>query len=301
MSDSGNILISGADVERITGLKLEGAKLHGYLETACTLTNLKNNSFFFADTLSNNFDYLKRFSEKENILGIFKNDQDIPLEIPHILCEHPRKIFGKLVRFVYKYEENFINYRVLDPSELIKNRNIRVGNFVVVSDDAEIGEGTTIQSNVVIGPKTKIGKNCLIMSGCTIGAQGFGPARFEEEVVSMPHIGGVNISDNVELGAGTIVDAGTIEPTKIKNFVKTGSLVHVAHNVVIGRGCFLAARSGLSGSVEVGENTFIGAGAMVRDGVRIGSGVTIGMQSAVLSDIKNGLIVFGNPARPKKK
>ena len=73
-----------------------------------------------------------------------------------------------------------------------------------------------------------------------------------------------------------------------------------AHNVVIGRGCFLAARSGLSGSVEVGKNTFIGAGAMVRDGVRIGL-VLLGMQSAVLSDIKNGLIVFGNPTFTSKK
>ena len=292
--------LSAADIERLTNLEIQGTKFTGKIMGACALDNIKPNSFFFIDKWQENAHRLQLAIGIDAVLAIVKNETNINPPIPYIKCSNPRDIFAKILCHVYNYEENFLKFTPFSKKELNALNRVSIGNSVVISNDAVIGEGTVIQPNVVIGPETRIGRNCVIMSGCLIGAQGFGPIRKDKKIISMPHIGGVRIANNVELGAGSVVDSGTIEPTEIKAFVKTGSLVHIAHNVSIGEGCFLAARSGLSGSSSIGKNTFIGAGAMLRDGIQVGENVTIGMQSAVLSNVQSGATVFGNPARVAK-
>ena len=104
-----------------------------------------------------------------------------------------------------------------------------------------------------------------------------------------------------EIGAGSVIDSGTIFPTTLEKNVKLGSLVHIAHNARIGAGSFLAARSGVSGSAQIGQDCFIGAGAMIRDGVTLGDRVHAGLLSAVVKDFADDKIIAGNPAKELQK
>ena len=107
--------------------------------------------------------------------------------------------------------------------------------------------------------------------------------------------------DNVEIGANTCVDRGSMGNTIIRQGAKIGNLIHIAHNVIIGENTMIVCRSGISGSVKIGKECFIGVGATIRDGVTIGDGAFIGMGSVVTKNVKPGTQVYGNPAREANK
>lgn len=135
--------------------------------------------------------------------------------------------------------------------------------------------------------------------GTYIGKDGFGYEWDGERYVKFPHRGDVKIGKDVEIGSNTCIDRATLEgeATEIGDGTKIDNLVHIAHNVKIGKHCLIVAGSIIGGSVTIGDRCYIGIGAMVKNKVKIGNDVTVGMGAVVLKDIPDGETWVGNPAK----
>ena len=126
----------------------------------------------------------------------------------------------------------------------------------------------------------------------------FGFVRDDDgSLVSFPHYGGVIIGENVDIGKHVAIDRGYLGDTVIGDGTKVDNLVHIAHNVVIGKDTMIVAGTIIGGSVSIGNRCFIGIGAMIKNGVSIGDDATIGMGSVVLKDVPPGETWCGNPAK----
>jgi UDP-3-O-[3-hydroxymyristoyl] glucosamine N-acyltransferase len=196
-----------------------------------------------------------------------------------------------------------------------------IGPFAVISEDARIGEGTQIGAHSVIGAGCWIGDDCRIHprvtlyagvrigdrveihSGAVIGADGFGYAQGEGCYWKFPQAGIVEIADDVEIGANTTIDRGSLEDTRIGEGVKLDNLVHIAHNCQIGAHTVMAAQVGLSGSCEFGKHVVVGGQAGFGEQCYLEDGAVIGGQSGVLGGkvVRSGQTVWGTPARPLEK
>ena len=165
-------------------------------------------------------------------------------------------------------------------------------------DEPLIGYGTRVEPNAVIQENCVIGKNCVIQSGAVIGCAGFGFFEGDAGLESMPHLAGVRIGDNCFIGANTVIAAGVLHPTEIGDGCKIDSLVQIAHNVRMGRGCLLASQSGIAGSTTVGDGLRMGGAASISGHLRLGSNVTVAAKSGVTKDFPDDSVVAGFPARP---
>ncbi|MCL4542265.1 MAG: UDP-3-O-(3-hydroxymyristoyl)glucosamine N-acyltransferase [Deltaproteobacteria bacterium] len=179
-----------------------------------------------------------------------------------------------------------------------KNCNI-MGN-VFIGKNVSIGDGAIIYPNVTIYDDSIIGNNCIIHAGSVIGSDGFGYARGKNGYVKIIHLGRVILEDDVELGANVTVDRGAIDFTKIGKGTKIDNLVQIAHNVIIGDNCAIAAQTGIAGSSTIGNNVIIGGQAGIAGHIRVGNGVIIAAQSGVVHNIKDNETVSGYPAFPIK-
>ena len=196
-----------------------------------------------------------------------------------------------------------------------------IGPFAVIGEDARVGESTQIGAHSVIGAGCWIGEHCRIHprvtlyagvrighrveihSGAVIGADGFGYAQGEGRYWKFPQAGIVEIADDVEIGANTTIDRGSLDDTRIAEGVKLDNLVHVAHNCQIGAHTVMAAQVGLSGSCEFGKHVVVGGQAGFGEQCYLEDGAVIGGQSGVLGGktIRSGQTVWGTPARPLEK
>ncbi len=176
--------------------------------------------------------------------------------------------------------------------------NTRLYPNVTVLDDTRIGSGTIIWPSTVIRERCRIGDNCIIHPNVTIGADGFGfmPSPDGQGLVKIPQIGGVEIGDGVEIGAGSCVDRGKFSTTRIGDGTKIDNLVQIAHNCKLGRCCVMAGQSGLAGSVTLGDGVMMGGGARVKDHVTVGDGVKLGGNAGVMKDVAPGKTLIGFPA-----
>jgi UDP-3-O-[3-hydroxymyristoyl] glucosamine N-acyltransferase len=132
-------------------------------------------------------------------------------------------------------------------AEAVLGDNVVVGAGAVIGAGAKIGADTVLEPRVTLGAGVVIGARCIVHSGAVIGADGFGFARDGAEWVKIPQIGGVRIGDDVEIGANTAIDRGTIEDTVVENGVKIDNFVQIAHNARIGAHTIMAAMSGKRG------------------------------------------------------
>lgn len=196
-----------------------------------------------------------------------------------------------------------------------------VGPYAVIGENTFIGTGTQIGAHSVIGDDCWIGENCRIHpqatlyhgvrvghraeihSGAVIGADGFGYAHGEGRYWKFPQAGIVEIGDDVEIGANTTIDRGSLDDTRIAEGVKIDNLVHVGHNVQIGAHTVIAAQTGISGSCVFGKNVVIGGQAGFGEHCRLEDGAVIGGQAGVLGGktIRAGETVWGTPARSMDK
>jgi UDP-3-O-[3-hydroxymyristoyl] glucosamine N-acyltransferase len=171
---------------------------------------------------------------------------------------------------------------------------------VYVGEDSSIGEESILYPNVSIYPGTVIGEKAILHSGVVVGADGFGYVKEGKKNVKIPQIGGVEIEDDVEIGANTTIDRATFGKTVIRRGVKIDNLVQVAHNVVIGEDSIILAQVGIAGSTKIGSNVMIAGQVGVLDHIEIGDNVMVGSQSGVMNDLPANQAYTGSPAMPHR-
>ena len=155
-----------------------------------------------------------------------------------------------------------------------------------------IKAGAKIRKYVIIKDNAIIGENTVI------GGQGFGVEKdIDGKNIRIPHIGGVIIGENVEVGALTSIAAGTISPTIISDNCFIDDLVHIGHNCNIGEGTMITACAQLGGSTIIGSNGFIAPNSTIRNGVKIGNNGFVGQASSVQKSYDDGVSLVGNPAK----
>lgn len=178
--------------------------------------------------------------------------------------------------------------------------NCKIYHGVVIGENVTIGENTTIYPNAVIYDNCVIGRNVIIHAGAAIGGDGFGFVPAQEHV-KIPHRGNVVLEDNVEIGSNSTIDRGTLGSTIIGSGTKVDNLVHIAHNVITGRGCFIAGQSGISGSTKLGDYVILGGQVGAADHIEIASFASFAAKSGISGNITEGVPHGGIPAVPAKQ
>ena len=168
-----------------------------------------------------------------------------------------------------------------------------------VFDDASIGTDCVLWAGVVVRERCVVGDRCILHANAVIGADGFGvrPAPGGKGVVSIRHIGWVQVGDDVEIGACSCVDRGKISATVIGDQCKIDNLCQIGHNSRLGRAVVVAGNVGISGSVTIGDGVMIGGGAGIADHITVGAGAAISAAAGVMRDVPPGTRVGGLPAK----
>ena len=221
---------------------------------------------------------------------------------------------------------------VIDPSASI-GEGAAIGPFVVIGRDVSVGANARIASHVSIGAETRIGPDALILEGarigarvvigarfiaqpsCVIGSDGFSfvtPEKSTAEAAretlgkaaaSTPQtwarihsLGTVEIGDDVEVGACTAIDRGTVRATRIGRGTKIDNLVQVGHNVEVGEDVLLCGQTGIAGSARIGNRVVLGGQTGVSDNIFIGDDVVAGGGTGIMTNVPAGRVVLGYPA-----
>jgi len=203
----------------------------------------------------------------------------------------------------------------VSPSAKI-GKNVYIGEFVFVGENAIIGDNVKIFPQCYIGENTAVGentllftgvkiyhsiivgKNCIFHAGVVIGADGFGFAlQTNTDYKKIVHIGNVIVEDNVEMGANTTIDRGTIGSTIIRKGAKLDNLIQIGHNAEIGENTVIVAQTGVAGSTKIGKNCIIAGQVGIAGHLTIADNVTIAAQSGVGSNVlESGITIMGSPA-----
>ena len=196
---------------------------------------------------------------------------------------------------------------------------VTIGPFVVVGSGARIGDRSWLESHVSVGNGVEIGTDCHVRpsvtlyegarlgnrvqlhAGVRIASDGFGYVFRNGAHDKIPHVGRCLIEDDVEIGANTTIDRGSIDDTVIGAGTKIDNLVHVGHNVRVGRLCLLMAQVGIAGSTRIGNGVIFAGQAGIGGHIHIGDGARIAGQAGVFGDVPAGESWSGYPARPHKE
>ncbi len=168
----------------------------------------------------------------------------------------------------------------------------------VVGAGAVVGEGCVLHANVTLYDGVRLGSRVTLHSGVVLGADGFGYARGLRGAVKIHHLGTVEIGDDVEIGANTCVDRGTLHATVIGPRTKIDNLCQIGHNVRIGADCLVAGTVGIAGSTTLGNGVVVGGNAGFADHLTIGDGAQIAGRAGVIKNVPAGETWAGFPARP---
>lgn len=217
----------------------------------------------------------------------------------YLITENPKWSFTQIIEAFFLKQPFFgIHEKAcIEPGAII-GKNVSIGAFTYVSSNCTIGDGSILYGHCYLYEGVKIGKNVLIHAGTVIGTDGFGYSKDSEgRLHKFPHIGGVLIEDDVEIGANTCIDRGSLGDTVIKKGARIDNLVHIAHNVIIEENAAVIAHAMIGGSTVIGKNAWIAPAAIIRDVVTIGNNATVGLGSVVTKDIPEQEVWLGNPAK----
>ena len=196
--------------------------------------------------------------------------------------------------------------------------DVIVGPYVVIEDEVEVGNASKIDAFCFLGRGAKVGADCRlhprvtlypearlddrveVHSGAVIGSDGFGYVFGEGRWWKFPQVGDVEIADDVEIGANTTIDRGSLETTAVGAGTKMDNLVQIAHNVRVGENSVIASQVGISGSSTLGKRVMLGGQVGIADHCTLEDGAVVGAQSGVAPGkiVRRGQTVWGFPARP---
>jgi UDP-3-O-[3-hydroxymyristoyl] glucosamine N-acyltransferase len=171
-----------------------------------------------------------------------------------------------------------------------------LGAGVVIGEGCSVGEDTVVMPRVVLYPGTRVGARCVLHAGVVLGADGFGFATVDGKHRKVPQLGHVVIEDDVEIGANSTIDRGTLGETRIGRGSKLDNLVMVAHGVSIGPHGLLAAQAGIAGSTRIGSHVTFAGQSGAAGHLRLGDHVVVAAKGAVFSDVMDRSFVAGIPA-----
>lgn len=287
-----------------------------------TQISFLNNSKYLADALQSQAGAIVCGRQESQLLAEAFERRSTTETAPMLLvCQNPYATFARLAQFYFEpvvelhgqSSQSFIDSTaVIDPSANIYpfvyiGPGARVGPRTVlyagafVGAAAELGADCIVYPNAVIREGCRLGDRCILNPGAVIGGDGFGFAPDGLENIKIPQTGRVVIADDVEVGSNASVDRGAMLDTKIGSQTKVDSLVQVGHNVVIGRACFLAAGTGVAGSVTVGDRVTLAGQVGVVGHLSICDNVTVLAKAGVTRSLTEPGMYSGYPARPNRE
>lgn len=257
-------------------------------------------------------------AEKSDVSCVLTTDRLRKSTKPLIRVKNPKLSFLIIYHTLHPQESKnaFVHATAVISATARIGNNVWIGPGVVVEDNVTIGDHVVIEGNAVVKKNaeigsfchvyphvtlyenTKLGRNVILHAGVVIGAEGFGYVKDENRIYKFPQQGAVIIEDDVEIGANTTIDRGSLSNTIIGAGTKIDNLCQIAHNVKVGKNVLIAAQCGISGSTVIGNGVTMGGQAGIADNVTIGDKATIGAKSGVIGDIEENAVVWGIPARP---
>jgi UDP-3-O-[3-hydroxymyristoyl] glucosamine N-acyltransferase len=314
----GGSVLTAAAIAKLTGGKLEGDG-NASVTGVASLDRARSGHLSFCASAK----YAPLLAGTEASIVLVSPDvADTKTRAPaRIVVEKPHDSLVALLPQLYRSRERQPGVH----STAVIGRNVRLGDsaavgaFVYIADGVSIGDRVTLDAHCVIGAGVRIGDDAHFFPGVTvyagsqignrvsihagacIGSDGFGYIYRDGRHEKIPHVGRCVIEDDVEIGAGTTIDRGSIDDTVVGAGTKIDNLVMIAHNVRIGRLCLIAAQTGISGSVRVEDGVVMGGQVGVSGHHTIGAGARLGAQAGIFGDIPKGETWSGYPARPHRE
>jgi UDP-3-O-[3-hydroxymyristoyl] glucosamine N-acyltransferase len=238
-----------------------------------------------------------------------------------VLVDDPYVAFGRLLNIFYPVEHSYNGISKdayieegadISPDATVfprayVSRGAKIEKGVVIypgvfiGSNTSVGENSILYANVTLYSGSLIGKRVILHSGVVVGGDGFGFAAPGKGNHKIPQVGFVQIDDDVEIGANSTIDRGTLGKTWIGRNVKIDNLVQIAHNVVIGENSVITAQVGISGSTKLGKSVIVGGQAGIVGHINIGDNVMIAAKSGIHKGIESGQIVAGYPQLPHRQ
>jgi len=308
-----NQLLKAIDL-RVTLDKILNIKI---IDVADLSLATKNTISFFS-----NVNYLEQL-KKTKASCIFTKEKYlnlIPKKITAIICKNPEIEFIKVANFFYpdsyysKVSNKKLSLKEIDKKfkslkygvNLYLEKDVKIGKNVFIGNNVSIKKNCTIGNDVVIGSNvimenSEISNKTHICDGVILGKKGFGFKFIDKKCLRIPHLGNVVIGEDCEIGANCVIDRGSVKNTVINDRTFLDNLVHIAHNVTIGKDCIVAGQVGIAGSTTIGNNVVIGGQTGISGHLKIGNNVNIGGKSGVVKNIEDNQTVMGYPATSLKK
>lgn len=290
--------LDAAEIARLCGIAVENPESFSHIEGVTTLPRPKDHLLIFLDRFGDDKCRAIEAATGASILFVLPPDYRGRIGRPALFTPHPREAFSRLVVAMFDYDSGYWNGFEDSATTQARLPNTRIFPGSQIHRDAQIGEGSVVFPGNVIGPKVTIGKRAAIRPCSAIGFSGYGIFRgADNRNAHLPHVGGVLIGDDVEIGSFTTVCAGTIHPTVIEDTAKIDDHVHIAHNCQIGEGARVIAHAEVSGSVIVERNAWLAPNVSILEGTRIGENAFVGIAANVTKDVPPNMLVVGNPAK----
>lgn len=225
--------------------------------------------------------------------------------LPRIVCDEPVRYFASVSRLLNPEPSALPGIRATAVVEagasVAPDASIGAHCFVgagaviepqaVLEPGSYVGEGARIGRQSRLAPRAVVHAGCIvgararISAGAVIGGQGFGLARADGRWTRIPQVGRVVIGDDVEIGANTTIDRGTLDDTVIEDGVKLDNQIQIAHNCRIGAHTAIAGCVGIAGSTRIGRRCVIGGAAMISDHISICDDVAISGGTVIAKSI----------------
>ena len=264
--------------------------------------------------------YLPKLKETR-ASGVIVSPEILRAEKPLLSVANPYLAFARILGL---FSEKSYEPKGVDPRAWISptaklGKDLTIHPFVSIGDRCTLGDRVTLYPGVTLGedcaidsdsvlhpnvslyPRTTIGKRVILHAGVVVGSDGFGYAKDGKKNVKVLQVGGVIIEDDVEVGANTTIDRGTLGNTILRKGVKIDNLVQVAHNVIIGEDSIIVAEVGISGSTKIGSNVTIAGQVGLVGHITVGDNVMIGAKSGVMNDLPPNQSYLGTPAIPHRE